>query len=161
MKTISFHLKVFIVISMIVISCKHDPNSGEHTSSLDLIAPSGQRIASSIEQLKSRANRVIILKNGALVDFTITKIKYYPVKTGLLAEIKYILKGGVEGNFILQTIPTTNKSTSIRPDVMRSYSCSKNGGCQETCAVQIVQTPDGTYTVTCSCSECKMNVEEN
>jgi hypothetical protein len=160
-KNVTFYLKALIVISLFAISCKHDTNSSDPAPTLNLVAPSGQRIASSIEQLKLRAYPVIIRKNGALVDFTITKINYYPVKTGLLAEIKYISKEGIEGNFILQSSHSTNKSASISPDVMRSYSCSKNGACQETCAVQAVQTPDGTFTVTCSCSECKMNIDDN
>jgi hypothetical protein len=167
-----FTLSGLLVIGTIFFSCQKS-SSSKQANQINLTAPSGEAIASNIEELTSQAGKVVASKYGSNQSLEIVKVDYLPFKTGLAALVTYKLPDGTTNNFAINhNVPYVLASRSLQaktvdavasPDVAPppppptkiTVSCS--GTCS--CTVQgTINMTTGVITYTCSCSTCDMTV---
>ena len=141
---------------------------------LDIVSPNGEKIANNIATLKSETALIIAEKTELDKAFEITNLNYLPCKKGYIAIIEYITEDGLKGSYAISKDAKVNYSTDnvvLKSPSSRLRSSSENGGggqtkfvCKphgncSTCTLQGTYNPStGEHTITCSCSECKMEI---
>lgn len=139
-------------------------------SSLNLIAPSGEKIADNIVSLRNEVSQVIVQTFGIEKEFEITNLNYLPAKKGYAVVIEYETADGIAKNYLkASNVPIHALSSSamifhlpnprLKNDSESSggkrvkFECISHGNCND---CQIMQTTDpttGNITVSCS-NEC-------
>jgi hypothetical protein len=165
-------LSALLVIGTIFFSCQKS-SSSKQANHINLTAPSGEAIASNIEELTSQAGKVVASKYGSNQSFEIVKVDYLPFKTGLAALVTYKLPDGTTNNFAVNhNVPYVIASSSLQtktvdavasPDVAPppppptkvTVSCSGSCGCTVSVTVN---TNTGIITYSCSCSPCTATI---
>lgn len=152
------------------LSCQKHSTASDKEKDLNLDAPSGQRIASSIRQLKSDALKLIFTKHAGMQEFEITKISYLPVSKGYAAMISYRLQNGTAGSFGIfkgvkyklaqpgELFISNNGEVQSSADGKISISCSGTCNCKMTTTIN---TETGVITVDCGCNNCSATVTQS
>lgn len=155
-------------------SCQKADVVSNEEQSLQLQAPSGQRIAATVQDVREEAAGIIIRKHGTLQGFRLTHIEYLPVRKGFAAIISYRLSDGSTGNYATVSdtrFATTSPSVGTTPETAEvfaaametgddtgsrvSFICMRIGACD--CRIQgVVDAESGVVTWKCSCIECLM-----
>ncbi|HBN28602.1 MAG TPA: hypothetical protein DD421_06115 [Clostridiaceae bacterium] len=148
-------------------------NIAENEYLLDIVAPSGEKIANNITELKKETAFIIAETFEIDKTFEITNLNYLPCKKGYIAIIEYLTEDGMKGTYAISKDAEVNYSTDnvILKSSSRLRSSSENGGggqtkfvCKphgncSTCTLQGSYNPNtGENTITCSCNECKMEI---
>ena len=151
---------------LLSVSCQKNSTASNKEKELNLAAPSGQRIAASINQLRVDALQVIINKHDGPQEFEITGINFLPIKKGYAAIVSYRLQDGTENSFgIFSGVkyklahPNANAlNESMAADGKVTISCQ--GTC--TCKMSTtINTDTGVITVDCGCSNCEAHIKQS
>lgn len=143
------------VIWCFTISCQKQQVVQKEEIPIDLLSPSGMRIAASMGELKKEAAVVITKKYGSGKDATITGIEYLPAEKGYAAIINYRLGDGTIGNFAMiaggkYRLPSGDV-TEVAGKV--SIICVQVATC--VCFIRATIDADtGVITYSCNCGTC-------
>lgn len=160
---------------LLSLSSQRTASTSNARSMLDLQAPSGLRITTSIQQLEAEAARVILYKHNMQQEFKINNIEYLPVTTGYAAIISYTLQDGTAGNFgmfydvkldfgacssvgIVQQGSATNYNAAQQAAGKATITCRGNCPCSLSA---VINTDTGTITVNCGCSGCEPHMTQS
>ena len=95
----------FLVIMAILViafgSCESDEFIEKERTSINLVAPNGQKIATTIEELTTLVAETVEKKYGESKDVEIDKVVYHDAEIGFIAEIKYVTYDGHSSNLIM------------------------------------------------------------
>lgn len=169
-KTIYFLVGFWSLIFLF--SCSQDENvvpADSQTmleSSLNLQAPSGEKIASSIQELKQKlSNAVEILQDE---NFEITSIRFLSLEYGYCAEIVFLDGNQQVGNIAMTNLNIassgmlTQVKTRSEGGSGETITYCKNKGCTGTCGIEF-QTGNGIEFGGCVCDggtgKCKMKTK--
>lgn len=127
-------------------------------TSINLIAPNGQRIAATIDVLVNLVAEVAEEKYGENKDVEINDVIYHDTDQGFIAEIRYMTYDGHSSNLIISNI-TLDGSLDMKRMKTRSeggdtdgltiYSC-KNEDRRKCPDCEVAKTQEG---VKCFCSK--------
>ncbi|WP_298654070.1 hypothetical protein [uncultured Proteiniphilum sp.] len=141
---------------------------------LNLISPSGEKIADNIADLKNETALIVAEAYGIDKAFEITKLDYLPSEKGYIVFIEYKTEDGLNGSYVMSKNVKINysqdnvilKSSNCRLKSgsedggggSTKFVCKPHGNCSS-CILQGSYDPNtGEHTITCSCSECKMEI---
>lgn len=171
MKRTSFAAMAATCLLLLAISCKKNDNLSVKEQSLELQAPSGKQIATSIQQLKAQAAQIVMHKHNSKQRFKLTGIQYLPAAEGYAAIISYALQDGTSGTFgIFEDVklnidPATGvdiisrggaENLSVQESAGKvSISCRGNCNCVLSA---VINTDTGVITISCGCSECSAHI---
>ena len=82
-------------------SCESDEFIEKERTSINLVAPNGQKIATTIEELTTLVAETVEKKYGESKDVEIDKVVYHDAEIGFIAEIKYVTYDGHSSNLIM------------------------------------------------------------
>jgi hypothetical protein len=141
-------------------------------SSLNLVAPSGEKIADDIVSLRSEVSQVVAETFGVEKKFEITALNYVPLKKGFAVTIEYETADGFAKNYLKRSSKVSIEFAGALVIVFNSSSprlkngpessdaggrgrveCSGHGNCND---CRIVETRDdvtGNVIIRCS-KEC-------
>lgn len=133
------NLLMVILFSFLFWGCNNEDleclNENEPKTTINLIAPNGQRIANDIESLTELLDEIAEESFGGNKDIEIDKIIYHDTDMGFLAEVVYKTYDGYLKNVIItNTLLKSNLNLSLiktrREDGMDGetnvYSCKNN-----------------------------------
>jgi hypothetical protein len=146
-------------------SCQKNAGLSKQEQSLSLHAPSGQRIAATVHDLKTHASAIVENKFGKGQDFQLMRIDYLPVEKGYAAIVFYELKNGTIGNYgifsgVSYDLAASDETAVQEEDSKVTISCDKKGTCD--CNLSGTYNPNtGVVTVNCGCSTCEVKVTES
>lgn len=155
-------------IVVLATSCKKNTNTSSKEEALELKAPSGQQIASGIQQLKAEAARVILFKHNTEQPFQITNVNYLAATKGYAAIVAYTLQDGTAGSYAvfsgvkynvtnaaeLSVVPR-NKNSHAMADAKVTITCRGTCNCVLSATIN---ANTGVITVDCGCSNCKAEI---
>lgn len=127
---------------------------------LNLRAPSGVLIATSVDDLKQIAITTIG-KRIKSSEIEILSIEYLQIHTGFAAMIDYSINGQ-KSNFAyfdydnVEYSASSLESKSARVELIQEVTVKCNGTCG--CKVEGTIKPDGTITFGCSCTDCTATI---
>lgn len=170
--------KIFtLAATVLCLSCTKSSNTIPNKNAIaevKLKAPNGFVIAKNIGNLESRMKSTINRKfQAADLEFKITNINYASTKSGgTIADVNYITSENIESNMIMMfdvkekvivhgplTGIIEDKYTSLysshKYNEGRKYSCSGPSCCK----VHVLEHPDGSIDIDCSCVGCTMTIE--
>ncbi len=127
-------LFALMLIGIGVSSCLNDASNDASDEALSLVAPNGEKIAESIDEVRWVANDIIKVSYGEEKPFTITGIEYYPAEDGYITLVNYVMSGGVSSNFVMSN--SVGLITSTKMDKLYAVNFS---------AEDIRQTKFGDY----------------
>ena len=160
-----------VALLLLSLSCQKNSTITNKEKNLNLDAPSGQRIASSIEQLKTEAAQIILSKHLGGQSFELTGINFLPVKKGYAAIVSYRLQDGITGSFGIFSgvkyklaqpdefsIMANYQDESMAADGKISITCEGNCNCKMSTTIN---TETGVITVDCGCNNCSAKVSQS
>jgi hypothetical protein len=159
------------VLFLLSVSCQKNANLSAKEKTLSLEAPSGRRVASSMQQLKSDAVPTLIAKYGTAEQFEITGIQYLAITKGFAAIVSYRLENGTTGNYgifsgVKVVLPKAHELTVTKDRLSASTQMREADGkvtisCKGTCTCRMsatINADTGVITVDCGCSDCSSTV---
>ena len=164
-KTLIIAATAMASLVLLMPSCQKNAGLSKQEQSLSLEAPSGQRIAATVQELKAHASEIVGNKFGKGKDFQLMRIEYLPVEKGYAALVFYELENGAVGNYgIFSGVEydlVTSDETAVEYESSRvTISCVKKGTCD--CSLSGSVNPNtGVITVNCGCSTCEVKVTES
>jgi len=96
-----------------VSSCSNEMSNDASEDALSLVAPNGEKIAESIDEIRWIANNIIKASYGEEKPFTITGIEYYPAEDGYVTLVNYVLSDGISSNFVMSNSVGLISSTKM------------------------------------------------
>jgi hypothetical protein len=164
-------LAAVAALLLLSLSCQKHSSISNKEKNINLDAPSGQRIASTIQQLKEDAVQVIVSKHAGLQAFEITGIDFLPVKKGYAAIVSYRLQDGTAGSYGIFSGVRYRLAQPHQLSVMANYqdeSMAVDGKisitCEGTCNCKMsttINTDTGVITVDCGCNNCSAQVKQS
>lgn len=129
----------------------------------DLIAPSGQRIASSMQKLKAESKHIVSGKHAGARDFEIVNVSYLPVKKGYAAIVTYKLQDGTTDSYgifsgVQLNLPQGAALSTEMRDGKVKITCAGTCSCHMSTTIN---TDTGVITVDCGCSNCSAQISES
>lgn len=154
-----------LILFLSIISCNKSSDEVLNLN-VSLKAPSGDIIASSIEELKDIISPIIDEKYNYDVKYEIITIDFIDSPKGFVAIIDYITSEGEESNLVYsKDFPN---EINIEKNIKKLYcSQSKGGGysfsCsgEECCRVHATANSDGSVDIDCGCSGCTMTIKQS
>lgn len=145
------------VIVCVTVSCHKEKAVSNQKTPVNLLAPSGARIAASLDDLRKNAAATITRKHGSALDITITSVQYLQAEKGYAAIVNYRLPDGTLGNFAVvrgvsyqltasQAVRTADEEVHIVCAAVSECSCFITG-------VRI-DAEGGTIVFNCTCGAC-------
>jgi hypothetical protein len=141
---------------------------------LNLIAPSGEKISDNIATLKNETALIVAETYGIDKTFEITKLDYLPTEKGYIVFVEYKTEDGIKGsyamsknvniNYSLDNIALKSSNNRLKTGTENGsggstkFVCKANGSCNSYTIQGSYDPNTGTHTITCSCSECKLEV---
>lgn len=130
-------------------------------TAVNLTAPTGQRIAASVQSLKAESVQLISHKHGS-VAFEIISVSYLPVKQGYAAIVSYRLQNGITGSYgIFAGVPLQLPNQSALNVEAREGKVKIT--CEGTCTCHLsvtINSDTGVITVECGCSSCSAQISQ-
>lgn len=152
----------FLVIMAILViafgSCESDEFIEKKRTSINLVAPNGQKIATTIEELTTLVAETVEKKYGENKDVEIDKVVYHDAEIGFIAEIKYVTYDGHSSNLIMSNaaLGSSIKMKRLKTrgegggvDKVVVYYC-ENGDSKKCPDCEIAKTSNG---ISCFCSK--------
>ncbi len=135
-----------ILAALVVLhACVED--RGAIPNTIDLTAPTGEKISNGMDELNKWTAEVVIEKFGKGKTFEVTNISYYNVKLGYAALIEFKVNNAHKGSYII----VKNPSTDAQGRVQQGDCIRWSGSCQgDACCTPNFDT--GTMNYSCSCS---------
>lgn len=153
-------LKTAALIPVFVFACYAcgDETKSLSRETLNLIAPSGDRISSSVDQLYEWTSSVALDKFGSS-EFTITGIEYMDIAEGFVAQVNFEVNN-TKSHYLLM------RKSQLDTETGRMAQVGCDGTWQVSCSGTSCCTPNfnlGTGVASCSCtgggSGCTLNVK--
>ena len=105
-----------------VSSCSNETSNDASEDALGLVAPNGEKIAESIDEIRWFANDIIKTSYGEEMPFTITGIEYYPAKDGYIALVNYVMSDGISSNFVISNSVDLISNTRLDKLYAKNFS---------------------------------------
>lgn len=171
---------LFFILSLLtLLSCTNELLEGDIVNSkLNLVSPNGERISSSMNDLKTEISKIVAESMEVDVDIDIVNIDYLSVEDGYAATISFLINGEKEMkiaktniipdnllNIIQEKMPNNIKRISSRSENSASFSFEDGTTIYLTCKADDCNcTPSFTLTgdggVNHSCLNCEICTEE-
>lgn len=115
-------LVALMLMGIGISSCSSDASNDASDDALSLVAPNGEKIAESIDEVRWVANDIIKVSYGEEIPFTITDIEYYPAEDGYIALVNYVMRGGVSSNFVISNSVNLISNTKLDKLYAKNFS---------------------------------------
>lgn len=157
-------LLALIAGASLILSCNKAQHITAGEENLNLIAPSGKTVATSVSHLKTKAAKLVWEKYGTGTGFEILTIDYFPVEKGYAASVYYRLQDGTTDSYLsiggiayrmtttgVQLLP--NEPISGREtDPDGGIKCEKQKECTTECKqTSVFNASTGQIEIDCGC----------
>jgi hypothetical protein len=160
-KTILLALAACLIL---ITSCNKAQHITAGEENLNLIAPSGKTIATTIADLKTKAAKIVWQKYGTGASFELLTIEYFPAPKGYAASVYYRLKDGSTDSYLTIggiAYRMTETGVELLPDEPITgreaddggIKCEKKPECTTECKqTTVLNASTGQLEVDCGCA---------